>query len=246
MEDNFGSQQGRTFFTAHGNRGDGSSGNVFVFKDEAASKYFWYDNSLNLWKEFSPVNVDPDEVRDIAATSIAVAGGIVSAGVMAEAGVMMFLAKEAGEAILEEVTGIPIIPLNPDPTDVLDPLINKGAKKVLRPLSDGELFERQVQETFKKKIIRKNEPLIDKAGKQIGEIDFETSDALVEVGLSLEGKLRQIQRLAKESISRGKRVDVIFDVTKTPQKRVDEFKRILQKDFGNRVKFIPSILVKEN
>ncbi len=106
------------------------------------------------------------------------------------------------------------------------------------PKSAGELFEENVKNTFKNKIIRKNEILRDKTGKVIGEIDFETSEALVEVGRSLNGKTGQLHKLAEEAAMRGKRLDVIYGPD-TPLQRLNAIKESLRKKWGNRVRFIP-------
>ncbi|MCL6547063.1 MAG: hypothetical protein K6T61_17755, partial [Bryobacteraceae bacterium] len=61
----------------------------------------------------------------------------------------------------------------------------------------GRAFEAAVKRTFRKKIIRENEEIYDAAGEKIAEIDFETSEALVEVGISLGDKLEQLHKLAE-------------------------------------------------
>lgn len=112
--------------------------------------------------------------------------------------------------------------------------------KTSRPgLSPGELYEQQIKDRFRKKIINENEILTDSAGNVIGQIDFETSEALVEVGLSLGNKSNQLHRLAAIAQQRAKRLDVIFDPLVTPQGRLEAFRRSLRLKWGNRVRFIP-------
>lgn len=104
--------------------------------------------------------------------------------------------------------------------------------------SPGDLFESKVKSTFKKKIINQNEVLKDATGKVIGEIDFETSEALVEVGISLGGKTSQLHRLASLAKKRAKRLDVIYGPRTSPG-TLKGLKESLKKKFGNRVQFIP-------
>ncbi|MGE5785635.1 MAG: PAAR-like domain-containing protein [Myxococcales bacterium] len=106
-------------------------------------------------------------------------------------------------------------------------------------LSDGDQFELNVQHTFRKKIIKKNEKLYDpQTGKLLGEIDFETADAICEVGISLGSKKNQLFRLAEEAMRRGKRLDVIYGPNTSPGTLAD-FAKCLKAKFGSRVRFIP-------
>ena len=105
-------------------------------------------------------------------------------------------------------------------------------------LSRGDRFEETVRDTFRNKVIRQNEGLYDRTGRQLGEIDFETDEALVEVGLSLKDKVVQLHRLAEEAARRGKRLDVIYGPETNP-KRLEAIKEALRKRHGSRVRFIP-------
>jgi len=80
--------------------------------------------------------------------------------------------------------------------------------------------------------------LWDESGRVIGEIDFETSEAIAEVGLSLGGKLPQLHKLAEVAASRAKRLDVIYGPRTAPG-TLRVFKESLRKKHGNRVRFIP-------
>jgi hypothetical protein len=102
----------------------------------------------------------------------------------------------------------------------------------------GDLFEESVKNRFSKKIIRQNEILKDSAGKVIGEIDFETAEAIAEVGLSLRGKVDQLHRLAEVAMQRGKRLDVIYGPD-TSLGTLRFLQESLAKKWGNRVRFIP-------
>ena len=115
-------------------------------------------------------------------------------------------------------------------------LLDDGVEVVAR--SAGDLFEDAVKETFRKKIIRENEILRDKAGKVIAEIDFETAEAIVEVGISLKGKVGQLHKLAGIAAQRGKRLDVIYGPN-TSQGTLNFLMESLRKKWGNRVRFIP-------
>jgi len=120
----------------------------------------------------------------------------------------------------------------------------EGKKEEPAPAkSEGELFEEQIKNEFAKKVIRENEPIYDEAGNQTGEIDFETPEALCEVGLSLDGKLPQLMREAELAKARAKRLDVFYDATRTPPGRLTAFKNSLGKRYGNRVRFIPKIFL---
>jgi hypothetical protein len=102
---------------------------------------------------------------------------------------------------------------------------------------DGGRFEEQIQNEFRHKVIRKNESIYD-GGKEIGEIDFETDEALVEVGISLRGKTEQLYREAEIAAQRGKRLDVIYG-PRTSAGRLAQLKASLRKKWGSRVRFIP-------
>jgi RHS repeat-associated protein len=111
-----------------------------------------------------------------------------------------------------------------------------GARQLAR--SAGDAFEDSVKETFKKKIINQNEILRDETGRVIGEIDFETSEAIVEVGISLKDKLPQLHKLAEVAAARAKRLDVVYG-PRTSSGTVKAFKESLRKKHGNRVRFLP-------
>ena len=115
-----------------------------------------------------------------------------------------------------------------------------GKKSTVKAIKEtaGGLFEKSVKKTFRKKIIRENEILRDAAGKVIGEIDFETAEAIVEIGISLKGKIAQLQKLAAIAAKRGKRLDVIYKLDISPA-RLKFLKDSLRKKWGNRVRFIP-------
>jgi RHS repeat-associated protein len=113
----------------------------------------------------------------------------------------------------------------------------KAAKEVPKE-SAGDLFEASVKRTFARKIIQQNEVLRDKAGDVVGEIDFETTEAIVEVGLSLRGKMSQLHKRAEIAKERSKRLDVVYGPD-TPPGTLDALKASLQKRWGNRVRFIP-------
>lgn len=110
-------------------------------------------------------------------------------------------------------------------------------------LSRGDLYEQQIKDRFRRKILRENEIIRDANGKIIGEIDFETAEAIVESGISLSDKLPQLHRLAELARQRAKRLDVIYDPTITPPGRVNAFRNSLRLKWGNRVRFIPINLV---
>ncbi len=80
--------------------------------------------------------------------------------------------------------------------------------------------------------------LRDRAGRVIGEIDFETAEAIVEVGTSLKGKVGQLHKLAEIAKQRAKRLDVIYGPD-TSQGTLNFLKESLRKKWGNRVRFIP-------
>jgi hypothetical protein len=111
-----------------------------------------------------------------------------------------------------------------------------GAPK--KVLGKGELFEQSVKDTFRKKIIKENEILRDRSGKVIGEIDFETSEATYEVGISLKGKTDQLHKLAEIAQQKGKRLDVVYGPDTSPS-TLEFLKESLRKKWGNRVRFIP-------
>ena len=104
--------------------------------------------------------------------------------------------------------------------------------------SPGDLFEESAKKTFRKKIIRENEVLRDSTGKVTGEIDFETAEAIVEVGISLKGKAGQLHRLAEIARQRAKRLDVIYGPN-TSSGTLKFLRESLRKKWGNRVRFIP-------
>jgi len=135
------------------------------------------------------------------------------------------LAKAAGEKALPLIDGL----VKRDVDDVV---------KKVAPSNIGGAFEDAVKNTFRKKIIRQNEVLKDATGKVIGEIDFETAEALVEVGSSLKGKLPQLHKLAEIAKQRAKRLDVIYGPDTAPG-TLNALKESLGKKFGNRVRFIP-------
>jgi hypothetical protein len=72
----------------------------------------------------------------------------------------------------------------------------------------------------------------------IGEIDFETAEAIVEVGISLRGKVDQLHRLAEVAKQRAKRLDVIYGPDTSPG-TLNFLKESMAKKWGNRVRFIP-------
>lgn len=57
------------------------------------------------------------------------------------------------------------------------------------PDGGGRAFEAAAKKLFAKKIVGEGEVLRDASGKVIGEVDFETAEALVEVGTSLGNKV---------------------------------------------------------
>ncbi|MBS0266551.1 MAG: hypothetical protein JSS02_31765 [Planctomycetes bacterium] len=116
--------------------------------------------------------------------------------------------------------------------------LKKRMIPAVRAKSPGELFEESVKNTFRKKIIRENEILRDADGKVIGEIDFETAEAIVEVGLSLRDKVDQLHRLADVAKQRAKRLDVIYGPN-TSSGTLKFLRESLGKKWGNRVRFIP-------
>jgi len=75
-------------------------------------------------------------------------------------------------------------------------------------------------------------------GRQVGEIVFETAEALVEVGSNLRDKTPQLIRLAEEAKKRGKRLDVVFGPDTAPG-RLKKLESTLKLRYGNRVRFIP-------
>ncbi len=148
--------------------------------------------------------------------------------------VSLYNIEVRGEHVYE-VTQAGILVHNSTPCSV-----NPGNFDAPNPVvkSAGDLFEERVKNTFSKEIIRQNEILRNSAGKVIGEIDFETAEAIAEVGLSLRGKVNQLHRLAEIAKQRGKRLDVIYGPDTSP----GTFKFLqesLAKKWGNRVRFIP-------
>ncbi len=104
--------------------------------------------------------------------------------------------------------------------------------------SAGEQFEESVQNTFRNKIIRQNEVLRNSAGRVLGEIDFETTEAIVEVGTSLRGKVGQLHKRAQVAKDRAKRLDVIYGPD-TSEGTLKFLQESLRTKWGNRVRFIP-------
>ena len=102
----------------------------------------------------------------------------------------------------------------------------------------GKEFEEKVQETFRKKIIRKNEEILNPDGSLYTEIDFETADAVFEVGLSLKGKLTQIRRQAEIAQARGKKLIVIYGPDTSPG-TIRSYKTELRDMWGNSISFVP-------
>jgi hypothetical protein len=129
--------------------------------------------------------------------------------------------------------------------DLKDQVEERTTVRTLRLGTDGALeasqdsFERAAQNLFRKKIIKHNEIIRDGAGNVIAEIDFETEEAVVEVGKSLGQKSAQLFKLAEIAKQRSKRLDVIYDPERTPRGRLVELRDQLQGKFGNRVRFIP-------
>jgi hypothetical protein len=80
----------------------------------------------------------------------------------------------------------------------------------------GDQFEERVKNTFRNKIIRQNEILMDAGGRVIGEIDFETAEAIIEVGISLNKKTEQLHKLAEITVQRSKRHDIIYGPRTSP------------------------------
>lgn len=211
--------------------------------DQSNTIHQFYDPKIRGWKGFTP-KVPENNVDDFAAVglnALYLTGGGIAAG---QGGIASWLLKETFEGVMEELTGIPIIPLNPDPSDILDPAINRNAKQLLKGSTNnlGKLFENQVIDKYRKKIIKQNEAIFDKTGRQFGEIDFETKESIFEVGLSLDGKLSQLHKLAEIAKDKGKKLTVIFDYTKTSKSRLSEFKESLRKKWGTRVEFVPEYL----
>jgi RHS repeat-associated protein len=112
------------------------------------------------------------------------------------------------------------------------------APRANAPPSAGDAFESSVRNTFRNQIIRHNEIIRDPTGRMVTEIDFETAEAIVEVGLSLGGKLPQLHRLADIAAQRGKRLDVIYGPATSPG-TLQAFRDSLQRRHGNRVRFYP-------
>ncbi|MGE0190460.1 MAG: hypothetical protein AB7T63_00315 [Planctomycetota bacterium] len=128
-------------------------------------------------------------------------------------------------------SGRPHGPRRPHPTSVHEESV--GAMRV----PDGEVFEQLVQQTFRKKAIRYNERVRDSSGTW-RDIDIETKDAVIEVGLSLAGKLNQLKFLSGIAASRGKSLVVVYG-PKTRPGTVRMFRDVLRRVRGARVSFVP-------
>jgi hypothetical protein len=102
----------------------------------------------------------------------------------------------------------------------------------------GDQFEERVKNTFRNIIIRQNEILMDAGGRVIGEIDFETAEAIIEVGISLSKKAEQLHKLAEIAVQRSKRLDIIYGPRTSPG-TLKFLKESLGKKWGDRVRFIP-------
>ena len=133
-----------------------------------------------------------------------------------------------------------------DLAGVVDDAIREGAAGIddLVPRIDevvpsGTSFEEAAQRVFRNKIVRQNEVIRDNTGRVIAEIDFETAEAVVEVGQSLGGKSQQLFKLAEIARSRAKRLDVLYDPATAPPRRLSTLRQQLRGKFGNRVRFIP-------
>jgi len=113
-----------------------------------------------------------------------------------------------------------------------------GTSKIFSHNNCGEAFERAVKAKFANKIIQENEKLYNSAGEVVGEIDFETNEAIVEVGTSLAGKMNQLHKLAQVAADRAKRLDIIYGPD-TSWRTVKAFSESLSKKWGSRVRFIP-------
>lgn len=107
------------------------------------------------------------------------------------------------------------------------------------PLREArEIFEESVQHTFRNKIIRQNEVLRDSAVRVLGEINFETAEAIFEVGTGLRGKVGQLYKLAQVAKDGAKRLDLIY-APDTSEGALRFLQESLRKKWGNRVRFIP-------
>jgi hypothetical protein len=74
---------------------------------------------------------------------------------------------EVIEGIVEELSGIPWIPINPDPTDIADPAINRAARRVLNPLQSHHLISESLESV----------PIIAKAKKGNWKYRFKDLEA---------------------------------------------------------------------
>ncbi len=110
----------------------------------------------------------------------------------------------------------------------------------------GRLLEKQVQQKYNN-VVNTNEVLRNKFGFKKGEIDLETADALVEVGLSLNNKLKQAKVLAEEAMKRGKKLIYEYDVRYTSDYTLREIEKKLvpYKKKGLKVEYVPTTTIKE-
>ena len=210
----------------------------WVFKqydDQGNIVHKFYQNGK--WSQFTPAKPErlaPTLAKGLYAVYI-VGGGVATA----ELGIFGFFLRETGEAVVEEATGIPIVPIYPDPSDALDPFINRSIKNSLSNL--GKQFEEQMIKKYEKKIIKKNEEIFQN-GKRVTEIDFETEEAIFEVGLSLDSKMDKLHLKASIAEQRKKKLIVIYDYEKTPAARLNELQESLKNRWGSRVSFVPDKL----
>lgn len=104
--------------------------------------------------------------------------------------------------------------------------------------SGGKLFEALVKYVYKLegiKIIREGEELYVNGIK--GEIDFETADAIYEVGLSIAHKKNQLLKLAEVAQDRGKKLIVVHG-PKAEHGTIKAYQKSLNKQFpGLSVEF---------
>ena len=155
-----------------------------------------------------------------------------------------FLLVEGLESLIEELSGIPVVPLNPDPTDILDPLINKEIKK----------------QVTKNAIKNNGGKLVEYGGKKVsvyrggtsfqlkpGEFKINKETGLVKTthGVSLDvdantvakfGGAYKIESIPEglKIIQRGKRAEH-FEIVPTKEISVEKFQSLL-----NKVKVVPN------